>query len=308
MARVSGKVALISGGARGMGAAHAELLMQEGAKVVIGDILDDQGYALAAELGENVIYVHLDVTSTEDWERAVATAVEHFGGLDILVNNAAVAEFAAIEDTTMQIWDRTIAVNLTGTFRGIQAALPALKKSGSSSIINISSTAAFVGYENLSVYNASKWGEQVYRTVVSRGERIADGDAIGAVGRHHDRAYDPDLAGVGVVRHVELECSGPLERLGRTGTNPPGDATAAHQRVRGANCPAFESGLEGEAQIGDRYFGGGDSRVPAANTDGDGKRDGACTDQVAHSSASPSKEELYALHDRDAAITDEAKR
>ena len=141
-----------------MGAAHAQLLMQEGAKVVIGDILDDQGQALAAELGANVIYVHLDVTSTEDWDRAVATAVEHFGGLDVLVNNAAIAEFAAIEDTSMQLWDRTIAVNLTGTFRGIQAALPALKKSGSASIINISSTAAFVGYEGLSAYNASKWG------------------------------------------------------------------------------------------------------------------------------------------------------
>lgn len=157
MARASGKVVLISGAAQGMGASHARLLVAEGAKVVLGDISDVQGAALAAELGENALYAHLDVTKAEDWDAAVAAAVERFGGLDVLVNNAGIAEFVAFEDTTMELWDRTIAINLTGMFQGIKAALPALKKSGASSIVNISSIAGFVGFEGLGVYNASKF-------------------------------------------------------------------------------------------------------------------------------------------------------
>lgn len=158
MARVSGKVALVTGAARGMGAEHARLLVEEGAQVVLADILDDLGQQLADELGENARYIHLDVRNSEDWDAAVATAVSTFGGLSVLVNNAAVAEFASVEDTTIELWERILEVNLTGTFRGMQAALPALKRSKSSSIVNISSTAAFVGYESLGAYNASKWG------------------------------------------------------------------------------------------------------------------------------------------------------
>ncbi|TFD47932.1 SDR family oxidoreductase [Cryobacterium sp. Hh11] len=157
MARLAGKVALISGAAQGMGAAHARTMIREGARVVLGDIGDAQGEALADELGVNARYVHLDVTDSEDWDRAVAVAVESFGGLDILVNNAGIAEFVSLEDTTMELWDRTIAINLTGAFRGIQAALPALKESEHASIINISSIAGFVGFEGLGVYNASKF-------------------------------------------------------------------------------------------------------------------------------------------------------
>jgi len=141
-----------------MGAEHARLLVEEGAQVVLGDILDDLGQELADELGENARYVHLDVTNSADWDAAVATAVTTFGGLSVLVNNAAVAEFASVEDTSIELWQKILNVNLTGTYRGIQAALPALKQSGASSIVNISSTAAFVGYECLGAYNASKWG------------------------------------------------------------------------------------------------------------------------------------------------------
>ena len=157
MARLTGKVAVISGASQGMGAAHARLMVREGARVVLGDILDAQGEELARELGEGALYVHLDVTNSDDWEKAVAAAVSNFNGLDILVNNAGIAEFVALEDTTMELWDRTLAINLTGAFRGIQAALPALKKSGNASIINISSIAGFVGFEGLGVYNASKF-------------------------------------------------------------------------------------------------------------------------------------------------------
>jgi 3alpha(or 20beta)-hydroxysteroid dehydrogenase len=158
MGRVSGKVALISGAARGMGAEHARLLVSEGAKVVIGDILDDDGASLATELGENVRYVHLDVTKLEDWEGAVKTAVDEFGGLDVLVNNAGIANFGNIADYTVDAWNTIIAINLTGVFFGIKAAVPALQKSKAGSIINISSTAGIQGYESLPGYNAAKFG------------------------------------------------------------------------------------------------------------------------------------------------------
>ena len=157
MARVAGKVALISGGARGMGAAHAELLVAEGAKVVIGDILDAEGEATAARLGDSVRFVHLDVTKPDDWNTAVSAAVDGFGGLDILVNNAGIANFAPIEDYTLEQWNLIIAINLTGTFNGIKAAIPALKKSGRGSIINISSTAGIKGVAALPGYTAAKF-------------------------------------------------------------------------------------------------------------------------------------------------------
>jgi len=157
MARVSGKVALISGGARGMGAAHARKLIDEGAKVVIGDLLDEVGAATAAELGENARFVHLDVTKPEDWDAAVAVAVSEFGGLDVLVNNAGIVNFAPIEEYTLEQWNLIIAINLTGTFNGIKAAIPALKASGTGSIINISSTAGLKGVAGIPGYTAAKF-------------------------------------------------------------------------------------------------------------------------------------------------------
>jgi 3alpha(or 20beta)-hydroxysteroid dehydrogenase len=158
MARVSNKVALISGGARGMGASHARLLVAEGAKVVIADILDEEGTALAQELGDSVLYVHLDVTNYSDWEAAVAVAVSEFGGLDILVNNAGIANFGPIETYTLEDWDKIIRINLTGVFYGTKAVIEPLKKSGKGSIINISSTAGLQGYEALPGYTAAKFG------------------------------------------------------------------------------------------------------------------------------------------------------
>lgn len=141
-----------------MGASHARLLVDEGAKVVIGDLLDDEGEALAAELGDAVRYVHLDVTRYEDWQNAVEVALKEFGRLDVLVNNAGIANFGPIEEYTLDQWDTIIAINLTGVFYGIKAAIEPLKKSGKGSIINISSTAGIQGYEALPGYNAAKFG------------------------------------------------------------------------------------------------------------------------------------------------------
>jgi 3alpha(or 20beta)-hydroxysteroid dehydrogenase len=141
-----------------MGAACARRLAEEGARVVIGDVLDKEGAATAAELGENARYAHLDVTKPEDWEAAVGTAVSEFGALDVLVNNAGIVNSAPIDDYTLDQWNLIIAINLTGAFNGIKAVIPALKASGKGSIINISSTAGLKGVASMPGYTAAKFG------------------------------------------------------------------------------------------------------------------------------------------------------
>src|SRR6478609_1857263 len=123
MGRVDGKVVLISGGARGMGEAHARMLVAEGAKVIIGDILDEPGQALADDLGDAARYVHLDVTDAEQWDAAVKVAVDAFGGLTALVNNAGIVALGKIGKFDMAKWQKVIDVNLTGTMLGMQAVV-----------------------------------------------------------------------------------------------------------------------------------------------------------------------------------------
>ena len=166
MARLDGKVALISGGARGQGAVEAQMFAAEGAKVVIGDILDDAGKQTEAqlrELGYECTYVHLDVTSESDWAAAVQAAVDAYGKLDILLNNAGILIRKNIEDTSADEWDRIFAVNAKGVFLGTKAALPALRENGGGSIINISSTAGLVGSPNGSAsYTATKGAVRLF--------------------------------------------------------------------------------------------------------------------------------------------------
>lgn len=149
MPRLEGKVALISGGARGQGAAEALLFAKEGAKVVFGDLLDDEGKqveAQIAELGGDATYIHLDVTSADDWDAAVQTALDRYGRLDILVNNAGIGgQQIGLEDTTSEFWDKMLDINAKGVFLGTKAAIPVLRDSGGGSIINISSIAAIIG-------------------------------------------------------------------------------------------------------------------------------------------------------------------
>ncbi|PPB50000.1 3-alpha-hydroxysteroid dehydrogenase [Arthrobacter pityocampae] len=158
MERVIDKVALVTGGARGIGAAVAARLHGEGARVVIGDILDDAGAETVERIGSGALCVHLDVTDPQDWENAVAAAVDAFGGLDILVNNAGIVDFAPIEEYTLERWNAVIAVNLTGTFHGIKAVIPAMKQARRGSIVNISSIAGMRGYEQIPAYTAAKFG------------------------------------------------------------------------------------------------------------------------------------------------------
>ena len=149
MGRLDGKVALISGGARGQGAAEALLFAREGAKVVIGDLLDDEGKrveAQIAELGGDATYVHLDVTAAADWDAAVQTAIDQYGGLHILVNNAGIGgSGGGIEGESSENWDTTLDINAKGVFLGTKATIPALRDSGGGSIVNISSIAGIIG-------------------------------------------------------------------------------------------------------------------------------------------------------------------
>ena len=156
--RLENKVALITGGARGMGEAHARAMVAQGACVVLGDVLDDEGHAVADSLGDRASYIHLDVTDRGHWSRAVARAVDDFGHLNVLVNNAGIVIPGPTEDFSVENWNKVIAVNLTGTFHGIAAAHGALSAARPSSIINISSTAGLKGYDSLAAYTASKFG------------------------------------------------------------------------------------------------------------------------------------------------------
>ena len=171
MGRLDGKVALISGGARGQGAAEAKLCAREGAKVVLGDVLDEQGKQVEAEIrasGGAAIYVHLDVTREADWRETVETAVHSYGKLDVLVNNAGIVIRKGIEDTSEEDWDRIMAVNAKGVFLGTKHAIPAMRRAGGGSIVNISSTAGLVGsLYGSAAYTASKGAVRLFTKVTA---------------------------------------------------------------------------------------------------------------------------------------------
>ena len=160
MGRLENKVALISGGSRGMGAAEAEMFAAEGAHVVIADILEDEGRKTAAkiaETGARCLFTNLDVLKASDWESAISTVTSAFGKLDILVNNAGVTSRMMLLETSEPEWDRVMDINTKGTFLGIKTAIPAMKYSGGGSIVNISSQMGLVGADYISPqYQASK--------------------------------------------------------------------------------------------------------------------------------------------------------
>ena len=158
--RLQGKVAIITGGARGQGAAEARMFAREGARVVFGDVLDDEGRQVEAEIaaaGGEAVYVRLDVTDEESWREAVGTALSRFGKVDILVNNAGIASWNAGDDASVEEWDRIMEINAKGVFLGTRAVVPAMRDAGGGSIVNISSISGMVGQTNIHPgYNASK--------------------------------------------------------------------------------------------------------------------------------------------------------
>jgi cyclopentanol dehydrogenase len=217
MARLAGKVALISGGARGQGAAEAGLFAREGAKVVFSDILDAEGKQVEAAIraqGGEASYVHLDVTREEDWQQAVQTAESRFGRLDILVNNAGIILRGTIEETSLRDWDRIMAINMTGVFLGTKYAIPAMRRAGGGSIINISSGAGIAPALGTSAaYAATKGGVRIFTkatAVQHAGDRIRCNSVHpGPVDTLMVRGPETDPA-----RVAELTGRVPLGRLG----------------------------------------------------------------------------------------------
>lgn len=214
MSAVQDKVILVSGGARGMGAEDARVLVENHAKVVIGDVLEPEGERLANELGEDSVFVPLDVTSADGWQRAVGLAVETFGRLDGLVNNAGVLIDHRLDTATAAEWERVIAVNQTGVFLGMKAAVPELRRAGGGSIVNISSTGGMVGFTDCFAYVASKWAVRGM-TKAAALELAVDGIRVNSV-HPGDTATDMIAGAIADGGAVTTVDSIPLGRYGTT--------------------------------------------------------------------------------------------
>jgi 3alpha(or 20beta)-hydroxysteroid dehydrogenase len=180
MGRLDGKVALITGGARGMGAEQARAFVAEGAKVVIGDVLDDLESGVAAELGDACTAIHLDVTDPADWATAVAATEDAYGPLDVLVNNAGILRLMMLEHEDAEEFLRLYRVNALGPFLGMQVAVPAMRRAGGGSIVNISSASAMVGVFGFGSYVASKWALRGLTKVAAQ-EFAPDGIRVNTV-------------------------------------------------------------------------------------------------------------------------------
>ena len=155
--RLEGRVAIVSGAARGMGAAEARQFAAEGASVVLGDVLDEDGVKVASEIGAAAVYTPLDVTREEDWKAAVELAQNRFGHLDVLVNNAGILRLGLLEQTPLEEYELVVRVNQVGCFLGMKTVIPALREAGGGSIVNISSVAGMNGIAGAVSYTASKY-------------------------------------------------------------------------------------------------------------------------------------------------------
>lgn len=210
MTRLNGKVAIITGAARGMGAAHAKKFIENGAKVVVTDILEDAGEALVKELGENAIFIKHDVTSEADWETVVEKTQEKFGTLDILVNNAGIdVPEQNIEDVETEQYRKIIDINQTAVFFGMRAVAPLMKKNKKGSIVNISSLAGIVGANQKIAYTASKFAV--------RGMTKAAALELGEYNIRVNSVH-PGFIATDMTNHLindELEQAFPMKRAGR---------------------------------------------------------------------------------------------
>jgi 3alpha(or 20beta)-hydroxysteroid dehydrogenase len=156
--QLAGRVAVVTGGARGIGAAVVAALADDGARVVAADVLDTDGKELADRLGEAVTYAHLDVTDPEGWQAVLGEAERTWGPVSVLVNNAGVVEFAPIETSSDAVFRRVLDIDLVGAFYGMRAVLPAMRRAGGGVVVNVSSTAGLQGYAGIAGYVAAKWG------------------------------------------------------------------------------------------------------------------------------------------------------
>ena len=181
--RLENKVALISGGARGIGADEARIFAAEGAKVVIGDVLEEDGRKTAAQINENggeCVFVRLDVANEASWQEAVSTTINRFGKLDVLVNNAGIFSPLKVEDTSVELWDSMMAINAKGVFLGTKHAIPEMRKAGGGSIVNISSVLGMVGVDASAAYTASKGAVRIF-TKSAAVQYASDGIRVNSV-------------------------------------------------------------------------------------------------------------------------------
>jgi 3alpha(or 20beta)-hydroxysteroid dehydrogenase len=204
---LEGVVSIVTGAARGMGAEHVRGLVAAGSRVVATDVLDDLGEALAAELGDAVMYRHLDVTDAAAWQALVAEVESTWGPVGVLVNNAGIVMFGPVESLTPEEWQRTIDINLSGVFYGMHAVVPSMKRAGGGSIVNISSTAGLQGYANLGAYVASKWGVRGL-TKTAAIELGPDGIRVNSI--HPGPIRTPMTDGL----TLEMVASQPIARIG----------------------------------------------------------------------------------------------
>lgn len=208
MGRFDGWVALVSGGARGMGASHVRGLVGEGAKVVFGDILDDDGKKLEAELGDAAHFVHLDVTKDDNWKMAIDSTEKTYGPINLLVNNAGIVAFGPVDMMDPADFRRVIDINLVGPFLGMHYAIPSMRKAGQGAIINISSTAGMMGYASIAAYAASKWG---VRGMTKSVAMELGKDNIRVMSIHPGPIATPMTADMG----EELTAAQPIARFGK---------------------------------------------------------------------------------------------
>ena len=167
MGKLSGKTAIITGGARGMGAATAALFVAEGAKVAVTDILEEEGQATADALGENAVFIRHDVSKEADWENVIAQTLEAFGSIDILINNAGIVSIGLIEKQGLDVWENIIGINLLGPAIGHRLVIPHMEAAGGGSIVNVSSTEGLEGKNGVGAYAATKWGLRGFSKVAA---------------------------------------------------------------------------------------------------------------------------------------------
>ncbi|MFJ4877679.1 glucose 1-dehydrogenase [Streptomyces sp. NPDC088745] len=208
---LTGKTVVITGGARGLGAAAARQAVAAGANVVITDVLDEEGAATAAELGERARFQHHDVTSEEDWARVAAYAVAEFGGIDGLVNNAGISTGQFLADESVEHFRKVLDINLTGVFIGMKAVIPAMRDSGGGSIVNISSAAGLMGLALTAGYGASKWG---VRGLTKIGAVELGTQRIRVNSVHPGMTYTPMTASVGIRQGEGNYPNTPMGRVG----------------------------------------------------------------------------------------------
>ncbi len=213
--RLDGKVALVSGGASGIGAAHVRVFAAEGARVVVADVQEDKGNEVADSVntaGGVAVFVRLDVTNADDWQNAVNAAISRFGKLTTLINNAGVYWPGGVEEETPEKWNKMLAINQTGVWLGMKTAVPALRDSGNGVIVNISSLYGLIGSPGSISYHATKGAVRIM-TKAAALEYVQQGIRVNSI--HPGQIDTPILAGLTPEQNEQIKEATPMGRLGR---------------------------------------------------------------------------------------------